>query len=244
MGGVPARSKPMFPALVGLAVLVAAGLAWRFAGQHHTYVVEGQAESHGEWVDAALTTTQLRVSGIPDGSAHPSPHAVHDPAKRQEILRLLLQAQAAPDPTATANPATARGNRDTDSVEEFGAWVSEAIREDFVPMARECAKDLAARVPDAGGSVRVEFELLGDTKIGGVVNSADVADERSTLHDDKFAECMRESMYGVYFDPPPAGGRATLNFDVNVKGDGTIDEQVDDFHPVDKRNLPPSAPVR
>ena len=104
-------------------------------------------------------------------------------------------------------------------------------------MARACAQDLAARRPDAGGTAIVAFELLGDSKIGGVVNDSEVDGSASTLHDGPFETCVRESMYGVYFDPPPSGGRATLRFPVTIAGDGkgTVDEQVEDFHLKDKR---------
>ena len=91
-----------------------------------------------------------------------------------------------------------------------------------------------------GGSARIAFELLGDKKIGGVVNSAEVVGEQSTIHDADFETCMRESMYGVYFDPPPANARATLNFDVTIFDDGGIDEAVEDFHPRDRRSETPN----
>ena len=106
-------------------------------------------------------------------------------------------------------------------------------------MAEACVKDLATRVPDAGGAVTVAFELLGDAKIGGVVNEVSLEDAGAPLGDETFATCLRESMYGVYFDPPPAGGRATLNFPVTVHG-GTMDGHVDDFHLRDRRSEPRS----
>jgi hypothetical protein len=171
---------------------------------------------------------------------------MHDPAKREEMRRRLLaaiasagsaEAEPSAKPERGAGAPAPRGQRETNDIEEFGRFIAQAIREDFMPMARECAKELSARKPDAGGSARVAFELLGDTKIGGVVNSAEIDPDKSTIHDTQFETCVRESLYGVYFDPPPAGGRATLNFDVKLDsgGEGGVDEQVDDFHLKDKR---------
>ena len=102
-------------------------------------------------------------------------------------------------------------------------------------MARACAEELSARRPDVKGKAFVAFELLGDRKIGGVVSSAEIVRDKSTLVDDGFETCVRESLYGVYFDPPPADTRATLNFEVAVRGDGGIDEDVEDFHLKDRR---------
>jgi hypothetical protein len=192
------------------------------AGEEST---KGGASGSGS--TSTSTSTSTRDAGYP--------HAIRDPEKRDELRRRLLEAAMAAPAAEESAPAAERGKRGTEDVEEFGRFVAQAIREDFVPMARECAKDLGRKRPDAGGTARVAFELLGDRSIGGVVNEADVVADASTLHDDEFAACLRESLYGVYFDPPPAGGRATLRFDVNVAPGGTVDEQVDDFHPKDKR---------
>jgi hypothetical protein len=57
------------------------------------------------------------------------------------------------------------------------------------------------------------------------------------LHDAKFETCVRESLYGVYFDPPPAGGEATLDFPITILEDGGIADEVDDFsHLRDRRH--------
>ena len=182
------------------------------------------------------------------GSTAAFPRAIHDPAKREEIRARLLAASAAAKAEARADQAAAesaasagraapvRGERETNDLEEFGRFLGQAIREDFLPMARACAKDLASRKPDAGGTATIAFELLGDKKIGGVVNEAEIVDAGAAVGDEAFETCIRESLYGVYFDPPPAGGRATLNFPVTLDGTGGVDENVDDFHLKDRRN--------
>jgi hypothetical protein len=192
---------------------------------------------------ASESSAESKVAAGPSSSARGAfPHAVRDAAKREELRARLLAAAAANEARAKAEEAQrapSRGQRETNDIEEFGRFVAQAIREDFVPMARECARDLARRKPGSHGTATVAFELLGDTKIGGVVNEAEVMKEGSTLRDADFETCMRESLYGVYFDPPPAGGRATLRFPVTLFEDGGIDETVEDFHPRDRRNERP-----
>jgi hypothetical protein len=173
---------------------------------------------------------------------HALPHAIRDPAKREELRRQLLAAIAAAQDEADAAapggggaPAVGRGQRETNDVNEFGRFVTQAVNESFVPMAQECANELRGRRPDAGGAATVAFKLLGDDKVGGVVDSAEIVRAKSTIDDVAFATCIRESLYGVYFDPPPVGGEATLDFEVRLdQSDGGV-ENVDDFHPVDKR---------
>lgn len=190
---------------------------------------------------AALSATGAAAAAEPDAPRAPFPHALRDPAKREELRQKLLlaaaaaEAEAAQTKAAGAASVPVRGERQTNDLEEFGRFVAQAIREDFVPMAKACAKELAARKPDAGGTATIAFELLGDSKIGGVVSEAEVKKDASTLNDEAFETCVRESLYGVYFDPPPAGGRATLNFPITVGAQGAVDDDVEDFHLQDKR---------
>jgi hypothetical protein len=216
---------------VAVALLALVAIAWHFAGPREPKPDGAVASS------ASAAAPSAATSG--DGGRSAFPRAVHDPVKREEMRTRLLQALAEArreadeenaHPHAPGDPQPAsRGNREPNDLKEFGAFVAQAIKEDFIPMARACSRELASRRPDAGGSTRVAFKLLGDKTIGGVVDEAHIDGEKSTLVDDKFETCIRESMYGVYFDPPPFGGEATLNFDVVVKDNGELDETVDDF---------------
>lgn len=179
------------------------------------------------------------------------PRAVRDQAKRDEIRARLLGAIAEANAKAARPGSSAeegsgagsaasgetRGNRETNDLKELGRFIQQAIKEDFLPMARSCALDLLARDPKARGSATIDFKLVGDKKIGGVVDSASVDATRSTLHDARFETCIRESLYGVYFDPPPAGGEATLDFPITILDDGGVADDVDDFSQIrDRRN--------
>jgi len=230
---VSSRSKLVASFVALLALTIVTG--WHFASMRGT----------SKEVRAAASTSEAPTAVKPTDGGRSFPHAVHDPVKREEmrtrLLRALAETRREDDeekahPRAPGEPQpSSRGNREPNDLEEFGAFVSQAIKEDFIPMARACSKELASRKPDAGGSTRVAFKLLGDKTIGGVVDEAHIDGDKSTLVDDKFETCIRESMYGVYFDPPPFGGEATLNFDVVVKADGELDEDVPDFQNIKDR---------
>jgi hypothetical protein len=240
MHTLSSRSKLAATVVVLLALFA---VAWHFAGSHDAKKEDGarstsSASATGEATGEVPTPAKSRDGGR-------FPRAVHDPVKREEMRTRLLQALAEArreadeekaHPAAPGDPPPAsRGNREPNDLKELGAFVSQAIKEDFIPMARACSRELASRKPDAGGSTRVAFKLLGDKKIGGVVDEAHIERDKSTLADDEFETCIRESMYGVYFDPPPFGGEATLNFDVVVKDNGELDEEVDDFQNIKDR---------
>lgn len=87
----------------------------------------------------------------------------------------------------------------------LGDYVKGVVREQFFPMARDCYEELLGRHPDGGGDIALDFTIGGDEDLGGVVELADVNSKLSSIQDEAFALCLRESMYGVVFDAPPPG---------------------------------------
>ncbi len=162
-------------------------------------------------------------------SRAPLPRVVSDPSaehrwthvdaqKRAEILSqilALMQADAgSSEGGGDASAVTLGGRRafrSTNDIELGARFIQERIREDFVPMAQGCYRELLQRKPEAEGDVVVGFEVMGDESVGGVVNSAEIRNE-STLRDESLETCLRESFLSVYFDPPPAGAVATIRF--------------------------------
>lgn len=112
-----------------------------------------------------------------------------------EVRRL----QAAPAPRAAGEPSLS------------SAYLQARIREDFIPLARECYEAALEQNPSLGGKVMMVFEIVGDESVGGVVESAELG-EGSTLDDPEFNTCMRESMLSMAFEPPKGGGSVTVNY--------------------------------
>jgi hypothetical protein len=61
------------------------------------------------------------------------------------------------------------------------------------------------------GKVWLRFVLVGDAKVGGVVESADVMD-KSTIRDQGMIECIRQSMLSMTLPPPAEGGYVTIEY--------------------------------
>lgn len=91
-------------------------------------------------------------------------------------------------------------------------YVREAIREQLMPIALECYNTALRQDPKLGGQITVKFTIIGEEEIGGVVESAEIDGEETTLDSEFLRECMRESVMAVTFDPPPNSGRVDITY--------------------------------
>lgn len=142
--------------------------------------------------------------------AGPITETLHDKAARDEVRRriLLAWAQGDSDEHAPADidkrPMPERdGGVDPD-------YIRDVVRSEFTPLVGSCYESLLKR-QDAGGTVDVSFTIVGDEKIGGIVEEAEVSSDAG-LGDDEFQTCLRESMASVAFRPPPHGGKVTVRY--------------------------------
>lgn len=84
----------------------------------------------------------------------------------------------------------------------LGQYIERTMREQFLPLAGECYTALLESLPNAAGNVMLEFSVLGDPAVGGVVVDVNLGPE-TTLTNPEFRTCMSESMYAIVFDAPP-----------------------------------------
>lgn len=162
-------------------------------------------------------TTGVRL----DGS---SPLA--DRHKRDELRRKILEAWAkgekGPDVAAEAKQGRFEehvGGTPT-SPNDWGIepkYIQAAMREQMMPMAKDCYEDLLTRQPDAGGKVELWFKIVADEHLGGVVEEDDDHDAGVVggwRGDSKMETCIRESMMTVTFPPPAKGGVVTVGYPI------------------------------
>jgi hypothetical protein len=88
----------------------------------------------------------------------------------------------------------------------LGQYIANRIHDDFRPLATSCYQNALAQSPSLAGKVSLRFKIVGDKKIGAVVDTADVADG-TDISDPSFLQCLKESMMTVNFDAPPDGTR-------------------------------------
>jgi len=90
-------------------------------------------------------------------------------------------------------------------------YLQARIREDFIPLARSCYESALARIPGLRGRMVLDFVIVGDAKVGGIVDQAAVNKE-SDIADPEFTSCMRESMLSMVFAPPGNDGWVSVTY--------------------------------
>ena len=160
-----------------------------------------------------------------DAMAPPTHHAsplssgsAVDKAQRDKMRDAIWQAfgQSPPPPT-TGNSLVASapplGDPPGDAGSLSPAYIRERVRGDFFPLAGDCYAEALKKEPTLRGRLVVHFVIVGDEKVGGVVESVQVKDE-STLKDPVLLECMRESLLSVTFKPPENGGWVSVTYPI------------------------------
>lgn len=139
----------------------------------------------------------------------------------RDILRattLVGGAQGEEVPTTAAPehremPTSGPGDRRVSS-----DYVRDVVRDDYIPLAKQCYEATLAKNAKLSGRIEMSFTVVGDEKVGGVVDSAEFDDETSTIIDASFRTCLRESMLSVTFDAPP-GGRLSVKYPIDFSPD-------------------------
>jgi hypothetical protein len=148
---------------------------------------------------------------------------LRDKARRDEVRDLIYRAYgfSPPKPGEKApkgqSPHAPLG-RDAGTISP--EYIRDRVREDFFPLARECYEAALEREPELAGKLVLSFVIVGDDEVGGVVDSAELA-EGSTLKDEELVTCMLESMLSVSFVAPSAGGSVSVTYPFELSpGDG------------------------
>ena len=149
--------------------------------------------------------------------------AVRDRLARDALLGRIREARAQRTGTDAreARPATPPGpaaprQRATvaeEEEDEISALPREYIRgriqEDLIPVAQECYASALADDPKLGGKLVLEFTIMGEPDVGGVVDQVKVGPDSDLTHA-ALVECMQESMLAVSFDAPRDGGEVNV----------------------------------
>ena len=188
--------------------------------------------------DADPTALDPSRAQAPPGAldaAAPIDRTVRDRARRDEVRRQIFLAWShaaalapasadapVPDPLHAPMPTLDGGAVDPD-------YLRARIREDFTPMAAQCYDQWTTRAPGApAGRVVADFVILGDERVGGVVDEVtlvsgdrDAGADAGVLGDGEFQRCLRESMMAMAFQPPPGRGRLRVRYPFRFEpGDG------------------------
>ena len=70
----------------------------------------------------------------------------------------------------------------------------------------------AAGRPGTGGGSPVNFTIIAEPDVGGLVSESAINDEKSTIADAQLRECVQETMYGAHFPAPLDGGEVRVTY--------------------------------
>ena len=163
----------------------------------------GAGERAGDGPEAAAKEAAPRTGA-------PPPSTVRD-ARRSESIRTALRDRLRDESRAhdRANAAADDGDTPTGTLDKD--YIQARIREDLVPIAKECYESALEDDPKLAGKIVMTFGIAGDEEVGGVVDEAAV-DPTSTLTHPALGECMRESMMSLSFPAPEGGGRVAVTY--------------------------------
>ncbi len=86
----------------------------------------------------------------------------------------------------------------------LGTYITKRIHADFYPLAGQCYDAALARTPDLHGRMTLKMKVVGDHKVGAVIDSTEI-DDSSEIMDPEFRTCLKESAMTINFAPPPEG---------------------------------------
>jgi hypothetical protein len=222
--------------VVLLVIAATAGLLYRWwqtassrARRASTPSANGEDDDPTGTGSAAGAAFAAAEKSSGSGAAHGGPKLDRAQADRmrEEIRALLAEAGVlalAGEPIEAAAPAPTYGSMPVLGVDDAGnakvdpKYIQARVREDLFPLALDCYNDALKRTPKLAGKLVVYFRVIGDHKVGGVVDEARLVDG-TTIDDREMQTCVRESMMSVSFDAPPQDGELTVVYPIEFAPD-------------------------
>jgi hypothetical protein len=150
-------------------------------------------------VTPAVSQVAVRPSVPPLAAALPQ-------LDRQQRTRLLQRLADSHHPMADGKSAAAPEAAELDK---------EYIRKQIVtllPLLKECYDNALVAQPALSGKLMVDFTIVAEPGIGGLVSESSIKDADSTITDAAMRECVQETMYAAQFPAPLDGGEVRVTY--------------------------------
>jgi hypothetical protein len=219
---VPKRRVTVFVALAVAIGVVATLLLWSDDRARRATISPQSPDKAESLVEEAPSTPEPEEPQTEPAGA-PVLDRAHADKVREQVRSLLAgvaQTKSAAPVVAAASAkaggvpempaAVGAGNQ---AHEEQGDYIRSVVRDQFFPLAKNCYETASAAHPGLEGTAVLEFRIVGDKSVGGVVDQAALGDA-SDLREHDFAECMTESMMSVTFNAPPGDREVTVTYPI------------------------------
>lgn len=159
------------------------------------------------------------ASAADDESREPAPGS---PSRREWLeraIRIAREERLAAVEVATGGEDEGEAQRGAAGAGagELGTLDAEYIRaavQELKPLLAECYELARGEQTDLEGRLVVEFEIVGEPEVGGIVDQSSI-DQASDLDHPVLVECVRETMYTAELPAPEGGGRVTVRYPFN-----------------------------
>ncbi|HEV7558244.1 MAG TPA: hypothetical protein VGO00_22400, partial [Kofleriaceae bacterium] len=148
----------------------------------------------------------------------PPPVSEHRAAERAAMLAAIASAREADGHhtaptraptkpgavTTTESDSTGRTLNITDRSGDTSDWSKRALGT-LNRLLGQCYELGLAEDPNLTGMITLRFTLVGEPKIGGLLEHVEIVDTETTLTQQTIRDCFTQQLYALELDPPPDG---------------------------------------
>lgn len=199
--------------VVGVAVLVAGGIAWYLRSSDQSY--------HSQIAEKTAPTTGSASRDKREQNGTPKVRKLASREARDQLLQEIRGAHqrrtAMTPPTATAAhveapPAPSATNEDDGAANDPDKDYIQEAMSGLLPMIVDCYKQAREAKPTLAGTLVVNFTIEGEPGVGGLVTESAINPEQSEIQDPGLGQCVQETMYALEIDPPTNGGTVKVTY--------------------------------
>lgn len=154
-------------------------------------------------VPAPMLAPSAPVAASRSQTAATAPLRQLDRQQRAQLLQRLAVSHHVPKPAAGASAADA-SELDKDYIRTQIAAL--------LPLIKECYENTLITKPALAGKLVVDFTIIAEPDIGGLVSQSAINDVESTINDAPMRECVQETMYAAQFPAPLDGGEVRVTY--------------------------------
>lgn len=126
-----------------------------------------------------------------------------DRQQRAQLLQRLNVAHHLPAPAAGASAG---------EVSELDKGYIRTQLAALLPLIKECYENALITQPTLAGKLVVDFTIIAEPDVGGLVSESAINDAHSTIADAPLRECVQETMYAAHFPAPLDGGEVRVTY--------------------------------
>ncbi len=147
----------------------------------------------------------------------------HGAAERAAMLEAIAKARsrrtATPVGVTHATGATAGDSTDTtlhivDKTGDTSEWEKRTLGT-LDSLLGQCFDLGRTEDPTLAGTFALRFTLVGEPKVGGLLERVDILDENTSITQQTIRDCITQQLYALELDPPPDG--VTVERELHLK---------------------------